>query len=119
MPYQSNKQCNKPGCYKIVSGTERYCVTHKHTVTYKRQYKDTDKFYSSVRWIKLRTLYLQRNPLCVHCKDEGITTAAVDVDHVTPIAQGGHPLREVNLQGLCKRHHGIKTFYENKKIKEG
>ncbi len=35
------------------------------------------------------------------------------VDHITRVADGGHPLEESNLQTLCKHCHKAKTTVEN------
>ena len=115
MPYQTNKQCNKPGCYAIVSGIERYCLTHKRTVTYKRIYKDYERLYASARWKKKTIVHLSEHPLCVDClQEQGRAVEAREVDHIIPISKGGAELDDDNLQSLCKRHHGIKTYNENK-----
>lgn len=72
------------------------------------------------RWDKARRLFLQANPLCVMCHQQGRTAAATVVDHITP-----HRLKEAlksgdketiakaqklfwdssNWQGLCTSHH--------------
>jgi len=54
------------------------------------------------------------NPLCVHCTEEGRTTAAQDVDHIKPFKGKDDPLRLDwdNLQGLCRKHHNRKTSGE-------
>lgn len=55
---------------------------------------------------------LAEEPLCRQCKDEGRITPAVEVDHITPLRQGGTNDRS-NLQPLCRRHHSQKTCREN------
>ena len=52
-----------------------------------------------------------RNPLCVICDAMGITTEATEFDHVVPLANGGGE-HEGNLQGLCEKHHRMKTELE-------
>ena len=52
-------------------------------------------------WMKLRSLVLRRNPLCVICQAADRLTPAVEVDHRTPIHRGGTDDLS-NLQGLCK-----------------
>lgn len=62
-------------------------------------------------WDKLRRRYLKLNPLCRHCKEKGKTTVAREVDHITPLAQGGTDEWE-NLQALCVDCHKRKTAKE-------
>ncbi|MEY0214149.1 HNH endonuclease signature motif containing protein [Providencia rettgeri] len=72
------------------------------------------------RWAKVRLSFLNDNPLCVMCKEQGRITAATVVDHITP-----HRLRDAlasgdaewitkaqklfwdtnNYQSLCASHH--------------
>jgi 5-methylcytosine-specific restriction protein A len=62
--------------------------------------------YRSKRWEMLRRRVLFEQPLC-ECG-----AIAVDVDHITPLEQGGRPYERKNCQGLCKRCHGQKTKAE-------
>ncbi|EMO5258136.1 TPA: HNH endonuclease [Proteus mirabilis] len=72
------------------------------------------------RWAKVRLAFLNENPLCVMCQEQGRITAATVVDHIIP-----HRLREAiqsgdkalitkaqtlfwdkkNFQSLCDPHH--------------
>ena len=65
-------------------------------------------------WQKARLIYLQNNPLCVHCKSDGRTTLANVVDHKTP-HRGNEALfwSQTNWQGLCKPCHDSKTAKED------
>lgn len=54
---------------------------------------------------KLRARRLARtNGLCEMCDDNGLTTLAVTVDHITPLAKGGLDV-DSNTRNLCQRHH--------------
>ena len=57
---------------------------------------------------RLRRYVFARNPLCVLCEARGFTRPAVELDHITPISQGGSD-RLDNLQGLCRACHDSKT----------
>jgi|GEM_PF-433229 len=81
-------------------------------VSYSRRSNDNSKFYNSHTWRKKRKLFLQNNSECVKCKDEGIITEAVYVDHIQRIEDGGDKLNENNLQSLCKMHHDSKSGKE-------
>lgn len=64
--------------------------------------------YNSARWKYLRHMVLFEHPICQHCEN----ALAVDVDHITPIEQGGQPYERANVQALCKQCHGRKTKRE-------
>jgi 5-methylcytosine-specific restriction endonuclease McrA len=44
---------------------------------------------------------------------EAPTDGYLQIDHITRIADGGHPFDESNLQTLCEDCHGQKTAQEN------
>ena len=55
---------------------------------------------------EIRPAQLERQPLCEHCLERGIRTAATDVDHVDGDNTNDEP---GNLQSLCHSCHSIKT----------
>ena len=59
-----------------------------------------------------REKWLSANPLCKACDQAGRTAAAMHVDHVVPLADGG-PDVEANMQSLCIPCHKMKTNREN------
>jgi len=63
-------------------------------------------------WKRLRLWFLRRNPLCLHCKEQGELTPATEVDHIKPINDGGDRLDHMNLQALCKSCHSRKTVQD-------
>lgn len=83
-----------------------------------RRTTENTKFYESWPWRKLRKRFKEANPLCVKCKAEGRTTAAVYVDHIQRIEDGGAKLDESNLQSLCGFHHNSKSGKEAHGYKE-
>ncbi|MEI9477390.1 MAG: HNH endonuclease signature motif containing protein [Deltaproteobacteria bacterium] len=83
-----------------------YCVEHRPA----RAPKETNPFYLSVRWRRFREWYLGKYPLCEQCLLDGRPdTAAVMVDHIVEIEDGGALTEEENSQSLCWKCHGIKT----------
>jgi hypothetical protein len=51
----------------------------------------------------MRTICLNRNPLCVVCEKAGVVKAAKEVDHITPHRGDEGLFSDLdNLQGLCK-----------------
>ena len=67
------------------------------------------KFYNSRTWRNFRKVFLENNPLCVACKENGFIVVANVVDHILPINKGGDSLSESNLQSLCSRCHNRKS----------
>jgi 5-methylcytosine-specific restriction protein A len=58
-------------------------------------------------WQRVRDQQLRDHP---HCQWPGCHRLADDeVDHITPLAEGGERYDPHNLQSLCKPHHDQKT----------
>ena len=76
--------------------------------------KNSDKFYHSSKWRKLRIQVLIKNPMCVHCQRNGDVTLATVADHIKPVSQGGEIWSINNLQGLCESCHNTKSSKESK-----
>jgi 5-methylcytosine-specific restriction protein A len=55
-------------------------------------------------WQRLRRAILQASPLCVNCEAKGRVAAAVEIDHVIPLAHGGTD-DLANLRALCRDCH--------------
>jgi hypothetical protein len=60
--------------------------------------------YSTARWKRLRLAKLRSDPLCEYCPD-GVATPANEVDHKSPINQGGAPFDMDNLASTCSACH--------------
>jgi 5-methylcytosine-specific restriction enzyme A len=62
------------------------------------------------QWARFRLEFLGRNPLCLHCKREGIIAPANQVDHIVP-HRGDKNLfwDQSNMQPLCHSCHSRKT----------
>ena len=63
-------------------------------------------------WMKIRERWLRAHPLCVECERQGRVSAATQLDHITPLGDGGAD-DESNYQGLCEPCHKAKTAEEN------
>jgi len=57
------------------------------------------------RWRALRTRILAEQPVCAVA---GCGQASTQVDHILPLARGGHPYDRGNLQGMCAAHNASK-----------
>ncbi|PKM38669.1 MAG: HNH endonuclease [Firmicutes bacterium HGW-Firmicutes-9] len=110
MPRKPKRPCSYPGCGKLTEG--RYCDEHRQTA--ERQYNhclrdpDTNKRYGRA-WKKLRARFLLQYPLCEHCRSEGRLSAAEEVHHILPLANGSTN-DESNLMALCKSCHSKITI---------
>lgn len=60
-------------------------------------------------WSKIRKEFISKHPLCRSCELFGTIELATEVDHIKPLAKGGEPADESNLQSLCRRCHIRKT----------
>ncbi len=116
MPTKAKRGCSYPGCTALVSSGSR-CAKHQRQANQKRWAKENAARPSSsaqgydARWRKIRLMHLREHPLCVECSRRGLTVAATEVDHITPLAQGGTHAAD-NLQSLCKPCHSRKTAAE-------
>ena len=60
-------------------------------------------------WQCVRAAVLDEEPLCRHCREAGRVTAAVLVDHIRALSDGGARLDRANLQPLCVPCHARKS----------
>ena len=110
MPKKPKRPCSYPGCGRLTDG--QYCDEHRFSID--RQYNrylrdpDTNKRYGRA-WKKLRARFLLLHPLCEQCKCEGRLTAAEEVHHLLPLANGGTN-DAGNLMALCKSCHSKITI---------
>ena len=113
MPNAAPKPCTHAGCkaYAIESGR---CEMHKKPAWTKR-----DNSPNRLRGRKLQALrdsIFRAAPLCVECERQGFISQAVELDHITPLFEGGSDQRD-NLQGLCKACHKLKTQIESRRAR--
>lgn len=57
----------------------------------------------------------RRNELKEKYGDPWDRGGSLEVDHITPVSEGGHPFDPANLQTLCSDCHQNKTSRENSK----
>ena len=110
MAIKAKRPCNYPGCINLVTDTP-YCHEHSKPTQYNKDNRETaTKRGYNTRWNKARKIFLDNNPLCKHCFEQGIVEPATDVDHIRPCT-GDDPefWNQNNWQGLCHSCHSIKT----------
>lgn len=124
MPTKPLNPCRQGGCQRRAVPGENYCAEHlrahkkEEMDSYNRLRRDreTQRFYNSALWQKIRRDQLQREPICRMCLERGKYTPAVLVDHITPIRQGGSPTDVKNLQSLCNLCHEQKSRAEGSRF---
>lgn len=128
MPDKLWKQCKVPGCPGLTK--YKYCDKHINLEEKDRQAAQThynknirntesQRFYESQAWRRLRQQKLHQTPFCEICYKSGRMANAVIVDHIKEIRDGGAPLDIANLQCLCRSCHNEKTVTERGKRKNG
>jgi 5-methylcytosine-specific restriction protein A len=104
MPYKPKAPCKHTNCAKLTY--DSYCQEHMP----QNIRENSSKRGYNYKWRKLRKLFLQKNPLCHKCKQDGKYVEATVVDHIEP-HRGDDKLMwdENNWQSLCKPCHDSKT----------
>lgn len=72
------------------------------------------RMYGKRRWLMLRRRRLAIEPMCRACAAQGIDELASEVDHLTPVEQGGDPWALEGTQSLCASCHARKTRREQR-----
>lgn len=67
-----------------------------------------DQRYRTPDWRSLRALILERDGAVCQIRDKGCTHQATQVDHITPVADGGAFWDERNLRAACQRCNGTR-----------
>ena len=82
MPYRSNIPCKHPGCAALIPHGQMYCDKHKRL--HKNDRAHTSERGYGAKWQRERKKFLESNPFCVKCYEEGHITMATVVDHIKP-----------------------------------
>ena len=131
MPRKPKHPCGYPGCPELTD--RQYCPAHQKLVTsrYNRHGRTPEmkKRYNGA-WPAIRRRFIAAHPLCEMCLREGRATAAEEVHHIVPLADGGtHHLRRVPfdrirritgyLVGTLDRFNNGKRAEERDRVKHG
>lgn len=86
---------------------DHVCAEYKGSYASERGY--------GAKWQRERKKFLESNPFCVKCYEEGHITMATVVDHIIP-HRGDQKLfwDRSNWQPLCEHHHNVKTMTEDR-----
>lgn len=107
-----SKICSVPGCPEIVENSNGKCPHHR-----RKAQKAADKRTGRVRgsrWMVIRKQVLREQPFCRDGRVCSHRAMSAEVDHIVPLAFGGHPTDRSNLQGICHKCHVEKTREEQK-----
>lgn len=84
----------------------------KERTKHSKRSNKSSRYYNDIRWKRLRNWYIEQNPLCEVCLEQGISTPAEEIHHKREILSGQSDeerfelLLDIdNLQALCKSHH--------------
>lgn len=125
MPQRPPRICSYAGCQELTVEVNGRCSAHPlkpfaslHTRLsrsyYNQQRPESDQFYKTPQWQKLRASILSRNPLCEECARLGRIQPARVVDHIVPFRDRPDlGLERSNLRPLCAAcHNRIGAWYE-------
>lgn len=92
---------------------------------------DREEFYQSSQWRRVRSSFMASEPhfhlppimgipyenrFCAECWKAGrMNDERIEIDHITPIKEGGSKTDHTNLRALCHTHHNRKTHNDLKK----
>jgi 5-methylcytosine-specific restriction enzyme A len=62
-----------------------------------------------------RGMWLDMHPLCAECERQGRVRAAVEIDHIVALADGGPDLDADGIEGLCLPCHRKKSAEERRR----
>ena len=85
MPRRPNIPCKHPGCAALIPHGQMYCEEHKPLHTKDRAHA-AERGYGA-KWQRERRKFLESNPFCVKCYEEGHITMATVVDHMFRIVR--------------------------------
>jgi 5-methylcytosine-specific restriction protein A len=80
MTRRSNIPCKHPGCAALIPHGQMYCDEHK-SLHIKDRAHAAERGYGA-KWQRERKKFLESNPFCVKCYEEGHITMATVVDHI-------------------------------------
>ena len=102
-PMAAPRPCRVSRCPSLVTAATP-CPTHPPPAAWATSTRPG----STRQWRLRRARVLRDAPLCPACLAEDRVTAAVEVDHVVPLARGGTD-DYANLAPICVEHHKTKT----------
>ena len=114
------RRCADPRCANLVKGKGRYCDQHRGRGKPYQRDPESQRFYQSERWRRVRKLKLSSSPLCEVCQLKGVVTPATMVHHSIPVREGMEDaLIMVYLVSCCIAcHNSLESELEARKDNE-
>lgn len=70
------------------------------------RHRESNRFYASIPWLKVRLCKLQQDPLCEPCKEKGLLVAAMVVHHKVELRDDWSVALDMdNLMSMCSSCH--------------
>ena len=82
-----------------------------------RRREEGPDWRNTPRYLRLKAQVLAKQPLCAHCQQRGLVAAAIELDHIQPVAGGGDKWDRKNCQGLCRACHRKKSDGELRRLR--
>lgn len=126
MPSKLKRPCLTPGCPNLTHEARCPKCKTKHSRNHDARRGSAHARGYTYRWQKYAARFKRQYPLCgqgpqaertgepTGCLERGIVTAAREVDHITPVSQGGEFWDSGNHQSLCRACHSSKTLREQR-----
>lgn len=108
---RTKRPCAVASCRNLTDN--KYCDAHaaRENPIRARRNPGWQKMYKNTRYLAARERFLITHPIC---NVDGCTLPATDLDHIVPHrGDWGKFLDPNNWQGLCHKHHSIKTSAED------
>lgn len=86
-----------------------------HAIDRDREIKDASPWrwvYLDRRWRVLKRQVRREQLVCVGYRGETCYEVWTSLDHKVALQDGGEPFDRENVQGMCERHHNMKTADE-------
>jgi 5-methylcytosine-specific restriction enzyme A len=106
VPWSRPRSCVEPRCPGLVlDARASRCPPHQraYLAAFEAKRPSASRRGYDARWGRARRAHLDAHPRCVRCG-----AVATDVDHITPLANGGTH-SEANLRSYCHACHSWRT----------
>lgn len=110
MPTKPFHPCCTPGCANLTHESRCGICTKGRE---QRRGSASKRGYGTEHR-KRRERVLARDPVCLNCEAQGVTTPSTVYDHIVPIEAGGSVDDMENAQGLCDTCHNAKRAAESR-----
>ncbi|WP_414629057.1 HNH endonuclease [Streptomyces xanthochromogenes] len=107
MPVSPPSRCSEGGCGELT--TQGRCEAHQ-----RKAWANRSKAWgagSTRKWREFRAQRLAAEPQCRWCSAK----RSLEVDHITPLSEGGSKWDPANVQTLCEACHEVKSAQDRRR----